>query len=669
MLRIAFIGAGQMARHHVQALARSGRDVSIVGVHDRAAGRADGLAGLARCRAFPSIDALMNTAGPSVVHVCTPPEAHFDAARAALEGGAHVYVEKPFARTVGDARALLELAASKRLIVCAGHQLLRDPAFARLETAVPRLGPLVQVDSHFAFQPARLAVDRSSPAALSRELIDVLPHPLYALVAMLERFGEGAAIALEWAHADATEVHAILRAGRVTGRLSVTLRGRPVASTLTATGTNGSLTADFVRSIVVGAGNAGTVALEKVLNPLVEGTQLAARTIGSVAARVRTGISYPGLAESIAAFHDAVAADRPSPLSPEHLLSVTAVFEKLTTRIDRAVRQAGTGHRRHVKPRPHRVTVVTGARGFLGARIAERLPHVRGLGRATAAADGCIEEWVAADLSAGLAAEALRNTDVVVHAAAETAGGFGEHQRNTIDATDRLLTAMHDAGVGRLVLVSSLSVLRPPTPWERQDERAPLASDPERYGPYTWGKTKQEQLVARRASELGIATRIVRPGALFDWRAPELPGLVGKRLFGSWHLGLGRPSLPAAAIDVDLCADAITWCVTHFDQAPPVVNLVDDRLSTRRQLLNAFRRHGWTGRTIWVPIPLLALGVTAARTLLALAHGRRPERLDVWSVLRPRRYDTRVSTGLLARIRAADAALGDSREAAVTVAV
>ena len=43
------------------------------------------------------MDALLAEARPDVVHVCTPPAAHVAAALAALEAGAHVYVEKPFA--------------------------------------------------------------------------------------------------------------------------------------------------------------------------------------------------------------------------------------------------------------------------------------------------------------------------------------------------------------------------------------------------------------------------------------------------------------------------------------------------------------------------------------------------------------------------------------------
>src|SRR5256885_9792084 len=53
-----------------------------------------------------------------------------------------------------------------------------------------------------------------------------------------------------------------------------------------------------------------------------------------------------------------------------------------------------------------------------------------------------VEDWVTADLSVGVSAEAVTGADVVVHAAAATAGDYGAHQRNTIDATRHLLRAI-----------------------------------------------------------------------------------------------------------------------------------------------------------------------------------------------------------------------------------
>jgi predicted dehydrogenase/nucleoside-diphosphate-sugar epimerase len=660
-LRIGFVGAGQMARNHLLALGRIGVPAVAVGVHDRSRGQADQFASLAGIPAFSSLQDLLDDARPDVVHVCTPPSAHFEAAHAAIAGGAAVYVEKPFALTTHDARSLLDLARTHGRLVCAGHQLLRDPAFDALLTRAADLGGLVQVDSHFAFRPAGAGVARAGARALAQQLVDVLPHPLYALIAVLERFGPpGASIEIDWVRGGPADLHAIIRAGDVVGRLSVTLRGRPVASSMTVTGTRGSLTCDLVRSILVGAANPGTDALEKVLNPIVEGLQLITRTTRSVGARVRHGVSYPGLAEMIDAFYGAVLHGGDSPVSPGHLLRVTGVFEELVAHIHAATsasvahgsRSANTSQKACTAP--ERVDtaappiVVTGARGFLGAEIARALGRVRGIGRAVNPDDPHVHGWTVADLSQGVPAGALAGAAVVVHAAAETSGDFSAHQRNTIDATRHLLSAMHDAGVPRLVLVSSLSVLRPPrTPWERQDEHTPRPADAERFGPYSWGKTEQEALVEREAPALGIAVRIVRPGALVDETDPSLPGLMGRHLFGRWHLGLGRPRLPIAVCDVGRCAEAIAWCATHFDAAPPIVNLFDPEVTTRGAFAARLRDRGWTGRIVWLPISAMALAIVTARGAASILRGRWPSRFAAWSILRPRRYDDRITTKVL----------------------
>jgi hypothetical protein len=157
----------------------------------------------------------------------------------------------------------------------------------------------------------------------------------------------------------------------------------------------------------------------------------------------------------------------------------------------------------------------------------------------------------------------------------------------------------------------------------------------------------QEALVEREAAALGIATRIVRPGALIDWSEPELPGLMGRHLFGRWHMGLGRSTLPIPVCEVGRCAEAIAWCAMHFDEAPPIVNLVDPALTTRGAVVARLREHGWKGRMFWVPISAVSLGFVTARTVLSVARGRLPEKLAAWSILRPRHYDARVAATVL----------------------
>ena len=45
-----------------------------------------------------------------------------------------------------------------------------------------------------AFRPPRLDPYQSTPRALAEQLLDVLPHPLYSLVAVLESFGDATAL-------------------------------------------------------------------------------------------------------------------------------------------------------------------------------------------------------------------------------------------------------------------------------------------------------------------------------------------------------------------------------------------------------------------------------------------------------------------------------------------
>jgi len=106
MLTLAFIGAGQMARHHLEACGTR-RQISVVGVYDHLNDRARELARIAGAQAFTSIEALLEQSRPDVVHVCTPPAAHFEAAHAALDGGAHVYVEKPLTMNHEDSKRLI----------------------------------------------------------------------------------------------------------------------------------------------------------------------------------------------------------------------------------------------------------------------------------------------------------------------------------------------------------------------------------------------------------------------------------------------------------------------------------------------------------------------------------------------------------------------------------
>jgi hypothetical protein len=49
----------------------------------------------------------------------------------------------------------------------------------------------------------------------------------------------------------------------------------------------------------------------------------------------------------------------------------------------------------------------------------------------------------------------------------------------------------------------------------------------------------------------------------------------------------------------------------------------------------------------WVPISVISAGLVAARSAIALLQGRMPARFAAWAILRPRRYDARVTARVL----------------------
>lgn len=88
----------------------------------------------------PAIDA---------VAIVTPVWTHFELAKAALENGKHVFVEKPFTSTAAQAEELVDLAAKKNLRIMVDHTFLFTGAVRKIRELIDNgtLGPLYYFDS------------------------------------------------------------------------------------------------------------------------------------------------------------------------------------------------------------------------------------------------------------------------------------------------------------------------------------------------------------------------------------------------------------------------------------------------------------------------------------------------------------------------------------------
>jgi len=92
---------------------------------------------------------LLKSPDIDAIAVITPVWTHFELAKAALENGKHVFVEKPFTSTSQQAQELIELAAKKNLQIMVDHTFLFHGAVKKIRELVDNktLGSLYYFDS------------------------------------------------------------------------------------------------------------------------------------------------------------------------------------------------------------------------------------------------------------------------------------------------------------------------------------------------------------------------------------------------------------------------------------------------------------------------------------------------------------------------------------------
>ena len=155
MLKVAIVGCGKIADDHASQIQRI-KSCEIVGVCDTEPLMARQLCERFRVKQyFSDLQEFLHEASPSVVHVCTPPHSHYDIAKLCLESGCHVYVEKPFALSEGDAQELIGLANQKGLKITAGHDDQFRHVARRMRTLVQSgflgSGP-IHMESYYCYE-------------------------------------------------------------------------------------------------------------------------------------------------------------------------------------------------------------------------------------------------------------------------------------------------------------------------------------------------------------------------------------------------------------------------------------------------------------------------------------------------------------------------------------
>lgn len=269
--------------------------------------------------------------------------------------------------------------------------------------------------------------------------------------------------------------------------------------------------------------------------------------------------------------------------------------------------------------------LVTGATGFIGGRLAERLATetsavVTGSGRNLAAAafiEAAGARLVRADLldRAAMAA-ALEGQEVVFHVAAWLSRRHGEESaahRYNVEATRLLVELAHAADVQRVVCVSSIAAYGPPRALVMDEATQPV--DPQQ--PDLYGRTKaQGELEALRLGrEWGLAVTVARPGMVYGPRSDAWSVSMLKLVQRGVPTLFGRADGHAFPVYIDNLIDGLLLMAARSEAVGEAFNFVDPPITWEQFFGYYGRMIGRRPRRIPYPLALGIVGVNRALRL------------------------------------------------------
>lgn len=279
---------------------------------------------------------------------------------------------------------------------------------------------------------------------------------------------------------------------------------------------------------------------------------------------------------------------------------------------------------------------VTGATGFLGSRVVQRLlargDEVVALAREGAGADALEQlgvEVVRGDLNfiepvLARAAEC----DVVYHVGARvaTTGPWDEFFRVNVEAMQRLMDAALAGRAHRFVHVSSLGIFDIDRDGMEIGDEADYDRQPMLRGHYTRSKLDADRL-ASTAVRTGRPVVVVRPGVLYGPKPPGqnvFLGRVKKFLRPDLLAVVSSPDYRVPLIYVENAADAVVLAGTTEGVERGIFNVIDDPdLTQQRYFRTLSEVRSRPLRVVYLPVSLVAPAVKAVDFAHKLAK-RRP---------------------------------------------
>lgn len=625
-LRVAVVGAGYVATHHLAALSRLDF-VEVVGLCDSHLPAAEALAKRFRIGTVAATLADLAGTTPDVVHVLTPPASHAALAIEAMDMGCHVLVEKPMADTAADCERMLAKSRETGLKLGVNHSDLFDPALMRALEAAKNgdIGEVLSVDiiRNSEYPPYAGGPLPGMVTQGSYPFRDLGVHGLYTIEAFI---GSIAQVDVQYQcrgtdpNLGFDEWQAQARSASGIGRLLLSWNARPMENRLFVRGTRGIIEVDrFTQVCRIHRVLPGPKFIGIILNAFFGAAKDVFRIPMNVL-RFATGRlkPSPGIQRGAEAFARAVRDGETPPFTAEDGLRLARLLAPLCAAPDRARLQQLEA--RHVDL-PPADALVTGAAGFLGRALVARLraqgSTVRVLVRRPVAAfanDDGIQSVIGDLGDPRIVDHAVAGARIVYHVGAAMRGGPRDFEAGTLWGTRNIIDACRKHATSRLVYVSSMSVFdhagRRSGEVLTEDYR--FEPHPQLRGAYTQTKLTAERMIADAIAKEQLPAVILRPGQIFGPGAERVTPNGTIALAGRW-IAIGDGSLPLPLVYRDDIVDALLLAAESPQAVGRIFNLVDtDAVDRSEYLRRCKRRLGDTLRLMWMPqwvFMCLAVGV------------------------------------------------------------
>lgn len=154
---VAIVGCGYVFDHYMTT-AVAHQELRIAGVHDIDAARAETVARHYGLKVYPDLKAIINDPDVHLVLNLTSIESHYDVTSQLLEGGKHVYTEKPVTTSLADSKRLFEIAEQRGLVLASAPSNLFSDTVQTMWRAVRQgaIGQPLLVYAEFDDNPVYL---------------------------------------------------------------------------------------------------------------------------------------------------------------------------------------------------------------------------------------------------------------------------------------------------------------------------------------------------------------------------------------------------------------------------------------------------------------------------------------------------------------------------------